>query len=203
MAVTAAEILSAFSQGASITNNDQILLHSAAGVSGNNAVKVTAEVLRLYLLQGFDVTIGQDGYWYIGGQRTNMKAEGVTPEFSRRSDGIYVSVDHGTTWTAVAYFSDFQSSSVVQQTQTNVNILPNVLNVWGSVQELSIGFIAGAAYNENEYKLQFTVSGSSFTLDLPNGVVWDEQPTWEAGKTYQVSVLNNLALYAGWEAATS
>lgn len=201
MAVTAAEILAAFTQGAAITNNDQILLHSAAGVSGNNAVKVTAEVLRLYLLQGFQITIGADGYWYIGGQKTSMKAEGVTPEFARQSDGIYVSVDHGTTWTCVAYFSDFNASKVIQQTQTTVNILPNVLNIWGSVDELSIGFVAGAATNENEYKLQFVVGDAAFTLDLPSSVIWQERPNWEVGKTYQVSVLNNLALYAEWEAA--
>jgi O-glycosyl hydrolase len=201
MAVTAAEILAAFTQGAAITNNDQILLHSAAGVSGNNAVKITAEVLRLYLLQGFQITIGADGYWYIGGQKTNMKAEGVTPEFARQSDGIYVSVDHGTTWTCVAYFSDFNASKVVQQTQTTVNILPNVLNIWGSVDELSIGFVAGSATNENEYKLQFVVGDAAFTLTLPSDVVWQERPRWEVGKTYQVSVLNNLALYAEWEAA--
>lgn len=201
MAITGSEILAEFTQGAAVTNNDQILLHSAAGVSGNNAVKVTAEVFRLYMLQGFSITIGADGYWYIGGQKTNMKAEGVTPEFARQSDGIYVSVDHGTTWTCVAYFSDFNASKVVQQTQTTVNILPNVLNIWGSVDELSIGFVAGAATNENEYKLQFVVGDAAFTLDLPNGVIWQERPTWEVGKTYQVSVLNNLALYAEWEGA--
>lgn len=203
MAVTGSEILAEFTQGAAVTNNDQILLHSAAGVSGNNAVKVTAEVLRLYMLQGFSITIGADGYWYIGGEKTNMKAEGVTPEFARQSDGIYVSVDHGTTWTCVAYFSDFNASKVVQQTQTTVNILPNVLNVWGSVASLSIGFIAGAATNENEYKLQFQVDGSNFQLNLPSSVTWATEPTWENGHIYQVSILNNLAIYAGWEAASS
>lgn len=87
-----------------------------------------------------------------------------------------------------------------QQTETTVAIDPNKLYVWGSVAELTITFNAGVSGFVNEYMLQFTPSTDSFTLSLPNGVRWMEQPDWKAGSTYYVSILNNLAVCAGWEA---
>jgi hypothetical protein len=52
----------------------------------------------------------------------------------------------------------------------------------------------------NEYMIEFTVDGDGFTLTLPEGVRWVDEPTWEDGYTYQVSIVDNLAVYAGWEA---
>ena len=198
MAVTSQELLALFSQASAVANSDQFLLHGAEGVGGNNAVKVTAEKVKAYLLTGVAVTIGQDGYWYIGGQSTGVKAEGVTPLFERRSDGFYVSTDGGETYQVLAYFTDF-NDKVVNHTNTTVSIKPNVLNVWGAVNSLNISFTAGNSGDENEYKLQFKVNSNSFTLTLPNGVKWIEEPEWESGYTYQVSVLNGIALGAGWE----
>ena len=198
MAVTPNEILAAFSQASAVANSDQFLLHGAEGVGGNNAVKVTAEKVKAYLLTGVVVTIGEDGYWYIGGTSTGVKAEGVTPLFERRSDGFYVSTDSGETYQVLAYFTDF-NDKVVNHTNTTVSIKPNVLNVWGAVNSLNISFTAGNSGDENEYKLQFKVNSNNFTIALPSGVKWIEQPEWEPGYTYQVSVLNGLALGAGWE----
>lgn len=98
---------------------------------------------------------------------------------------------------------DYLQGSQVQQSNTTVSISPNVLNVWGAVSSLNISFMAGEAGADNEYKLQFQVNSSSFTLTLPSGVMWPSEPTWENGFIYQVSIQNNLAIYAGWEAASS
>ena len=149
------------------------------------------------------MTIGEDGYWYIGGVSTGVKAEGGTPIFERRNDGIYYSTDGGTTYQVFAYYTDFRNAQVSAQTLTTVSIRPNVLNVWGSVQSLTITFIAGDVNDENEYKLQFQVDGNNFQLNIPSSVTWATEPTWENGHIYQVSILNNLAIYAGWEAASS
>lgn len=203
MAVTSQELLALFSQASAVSNSDQFLLHGAEGVGGNHAIKVTAETVRAYLGGLAQVTIGEDGYWYIGGVSTGVRAEGGTPIFERRNDGIYYSTDGGTTYQVFAYYTDFRNSQVSAQTLTTVSIRPNVLNVWGSVQSLTITFIAGDVNDENEYKLQFQVSGSGFQLNLPSSVTWATEPTWENGHIYQVSILNNLAIYAGWEAASS
>jgi hypothetical protein len=203
MALTPNEILALFTQASAITNNDQFLIYSAAGIGGNNAVKVTAETVRAYLGGLAEVTIGEDGYWYIGGVNTGVKAEAGTVQFERRNDGIYYSTDGGTTYQVFAYYTDFRNAQVSAQTLTTVSIRPNVLNVWGSVQSLTITFIAGDVNDENEYKLQFQVGGNNFQLNLPSGVTWVNEPEWTNGYIYQVSILNNLAIYAGWEAASS
>ena len=76
-----------------------------------------------------------------------------------------------------------------------------ILNVWGAVTSLTISLAAGAAEVVNEYMMQFTVSGTAFTLSLPSGIRWTEEPEWEDGATYQVSIVNNLAVAAEWEAS--
>lgn len=93
---------------------------------------------------------------------------------------------------------------IVEQTATTVVIDPNVENVWASpVASLSIQFAAGTQGKRNEYKLQFIVSGSSFAITLPSGVRWlgGEEPEWNDGYTYQVSIENSLAIGGGWPAS--
>ena len=83
---------------------------------------------------------------------------------------------------------------------TELSIDPNVLHVWGSIDSLEITSFTGAASGKvNEFLLQFMVSGSSFSLTLPSGVIWVEEQEWEDGYTYQVSIVNNLAIAAKWE----
>ena len=93
---------------------------------------------------------------------------------------------------------------VFESAETKESILPNVLNKWGNIKSLAINSFQGAQEGYvNEYMLEFTVSGDDFTLTLPEGVRWVEEPTWENGYTYQVSIVNNLAVFAGWEAHTN
>lgn len=94
-------------------------------------------------------------------------------------------------------------ATVVQQTTSSAAISPNVLNQWGEIASLTITFTDGAAGELNEYMIQFTCpSNVGTTLTLPNTIKWanDDALDPEAGYTYQVSVVNNLAVYAGWEA---
>ena len=93
---------------------------------------------------------------------------------------------------------------IVENTEEKEFILPDVLNKWGTVESLTIDSFQGAQEGcVNEYMLEFTVSGDNFTLTLPEGVRWVEEPTWEDEYTYQVSIVNNLAVFAGWEAQTN
>ncbi len=203
--ITSQEVLELFTQAAAVNNSDQFLLHAANLGSGNKAVKVTAEVVRAYLLRKIAITIEADGYIYIGGENTGFKAEGVTPQLERRTDGIYCSTDNGETWTCIAYYSDFGYTPVVYQTETTgVTIMPERLNKWQTpVSPLTVYFGPGASGSAGEYMLEFTVGSDNFTLSLPNGIRWSEEPEWVNGNTYQVSVMGNLALYAEWEAANS
>lgn len=93
---------------------------------------------------------------------------------------------------------------ISESTEVKESILPNELNKWGKIKSLTINSFQGAQEGHvNEYMLEFTVSGDDFTLTLPEGVRWVEEPTWENGYTYQVSIVNNLAVFAGWEAQTN
>ena len=200
---TQSEILELFSQTSAIKDSDQILIITANNNGTVSAGKITAELLRQYLNADFSLTIDADGYICIGGVRTNSQVEGITPWLQRGVDGIYVSTDNGDTWSVVAYFTDFGGDKIVAHTTTTATITPNDLHVWGEVGSLTITFSQGTANIVNEYKLEFTVDGDNFTLSLPSGVRWIEDPEWENGYTYQVSIVNNLAIYAGWEGVSN
>ena len=96
------------------------------------------------------------------------------------------------------------STITSENTEVKESILPNELNKWGKIKSLTINSFQGAQEGYvNEYMLEFIVSGDDFTLTLPEGVRWVEEPTWENGYTYQVSIVNNLAVFAGWEVQTN
>ena len=70
---------------------------------------------------------------------------------------------------------------------------------WGVVANLSITFKAPSAPYVGSYIFQFTCPADIATsLAMPIEVVWNKQPLIEAGKTYQVSVVNNLAVITAW-----
>ena len=169
MALTQADILGLFDQVGSIKNSDQILLITANQNGTVSATKITAELLRAYLNAGYALTVDSEGYLCIGGVRTETMAT---------------------------------SMQMIQQTDTTLAINPNVLNVWGTVSSLAISFNAGASGAVNEYMIQFTCpSNAGTTLVLPSSVKWmnGDELEPEAGWTYQVSIVNNLAVYSGWE----
>ena len=81
-----------------------------------------------------------------------------------------------------------------------VEIQPNVLNVWGDMERISVTFADGEEGITNEYMMQFSCGDNPLTFTLPDGVswMWDEEPEFKSGYTYQVSVLNGLAVWAGF-----
>lgn len=88
---------------------------------------------------------------------------------------------------------------VVQQNEDDVTIDPNVLNVWATpLSNLRIAFNAGASDKVNEYMLQFTCD-ANFVLEFDDDVRWAEEPDFVDGNTYQISVLDGLAICVGWE----
>lgn len=78
--LNASEVLSVFSQAGAVKNSDQFLLIMANQNGTVSATKVTAQVVRAYLNQGFEITVDQDGNLYIGGVEAtalNDKIDGV------------------------------------------------------------------------------------------------------------------------------
>lgn len=64
------------------------------------------------------------------------------------------------------------------------------------INSLNISFGTQIENVLNEYMFEFTAGDVFASLNMPEGVVWlgGETPTFTAGKTYQVSVVNNLAV---------
>lgn len=143
---------------------------------------------------------------------SKYKYGGMSLKYVQSSDNKYVQYRYigiAVTGTPNPFLDETNWQSIggtriFEHTEVEGSILPNVLNRWGNIAALTIySFQGSQGEYVNEYMLEFTVSGDDFTLTLPDGVRWVEEPTWEDGYTYQVSITNNLAVYAGWEAQTN
>ena len=85
-------------------------------------------------------------------------------------------------------------------TEATLEIAPNVLHVWGEITALTITLGAEVEGRANEYLFQFSSPATATTLTLPSDLVWanGEALTPEANKTYQVSIVNGLAVYSAF-----
>lgn len=77
-------------------------------------------------------------------------------------------------------------------------IQPNKLYKFGECTSLTVTLAAEIPDIYNEYMFEFVSGATPTTLNLPETVKWIETPTVEANKTYQVSIVNNLAVIGGW-----
>lgn len=94
----------------------------------------------------------------------------------------------------VVFGGDWKSEYVLQ---------PNTLYRWPSgFSELNISLEGGGGDELAEYMLEFVAGGEMSVRFVDGDVRWAEgdEPEWEEGWTYQVSIVNGLALSAGWEA---
>lgn len=111
-------------------------------------------------------------------------------------------VGYKTSMSALKTFLNPQSA----QTGTNVTIQPNVLYTWNSLSSATtITFAAGTEGRRNEYMMRFTVASDDFSLTLPSGIRWmnGDAPEYENGNTYEISVLDGIAVYGEVEAPSS
>lgn len=86
------------------------------------------------------------------------------------------------------------SGSVTKQ------IKPNTFYKFGGLASITITLATGKRDILNEYMFEFVSGSTPTTLLLPETVKWSggSAPTIEANKTYQVSIVNNLAVYAAF-----
>ena len=107
----------------------------------------------------------------------------------------------GNHMTSGALYTAFQNvtEKEIELLTTPVVIGPNNLYKLGTRESLNVSFLSGVSGVVNEYMFTFKVDGDEFTLTLPSGVKWVEEPSFEDGYIYEVSVVNGLAIAAGWE----
>lgn len=83
-----------------VVSTDFFWVYTASGLQ----VKIPAEFVRDYLVNGIKPSINANGNWEIDGKDLGVAAKGKTPQFRGGTMGIEVSYDDGKTWTqAVAY----------------------------------------------------------------------------------------------------
>lgn len=99
------------------------------------------------------------------------------PDISNKADKVTV-VDHGTN-------------------DTTFTLTPNVLHKWGEVATLTLTLGTPTDGVVNEYMAQFVSGTTATVLTLPETVKWIGDNTIEAGKTYQLSIIDNLAVLGG------
>lgn len=92
-------------------------------------------------------------------------------------------------------------------TEATLEITPNVLHVWGEMAALTVTLGAEVEGVVNEYVFQFSSGATATTLTLPSTLTWakdledvvDGVFVPAASTTYQVSIVNGLAIYTKWE----
>lgn len=99
-----------------------------------------------------------------------------------------------------------RTTTVIDNGTSNVSVsvlLADIYYKWGVISALTISTLEANLVSTalHEYMFQFTASSSGCTLTLPSGIKWlnGETPVIEGGKTYQVSIVNNLAVCGVFE----
>ncbi len=89
---------------------------------------------------------------------------------------------------------------VVETTATTLQMQPSTLYKWTkAVTSLTVTFASGTAGVVNEYMMRFTAGSGDVKINFPSSVKWAEEPDWVEGSTYEVSIVDGLALCAEWE----
>ena len=84
-----------------VVSTDFFWVYMASG----SQVKIPAEFVKAYLLDGMKPAVNSDGNWEIGGTDTGVQAEGVSPQLAVDELGINVSYDKGKTWQTLVLYS--------------------------------------------------------------------------------------------------
>lgn len=114
------------------------------------------------------------------------------------ADSISFIKDIRAIYTHGEYYGSGCITSVNSGTgEITAELIPNVFHVFGEVSALNISFGEGLPNMMNEYMFQFTSGVNPTVLTLPEGVKWIGSSVVSANRTYQVSILNNIAVMGG------
>ena len=167
-----------------------------------NATSGKAQILNKPTIPAAVTESTVSGWGFTKNTGTYSKPSSGIPKSDLASD---VQTSLGKADTAVqpadiANFAD-KASYISQSGVTSATIQPNTFTDFGTVTSLAItlGSVASdASLEKRMFGFQFTSGTTATTLTLPDTVKFPEDPTIEAGYTYQVTILNNLALIVGW-----
>lgn len=117
-----------------------------------------------------DIAKGAEAHGYLGT---------LSSALNGKQDKVIV-VDHGTG-------------------DSTFELTPNVLHRWGEMGSLTLTLAAPTdATAVNHYMVEFVSGATATTLTMPDSIVWQSELAIEAGKTYQISIVDNLGVIGGW-----
>lgn len=94
----------------------------------------------------------------------------------------------------------YVNKKLTTSTSSSMTLSPNIYYRNTSTSLSSLTITLGSVSNSNilnEYFVEFTTRSSGTTISLPSSIKWANgvAPTFENGKTYQISIVNNLGTY--------
>lgn len=112
-------------------------------------------------------------------------------------EGYFIVTDED--YEKIAEYIEENTYKTYKRSTTVEPLKPNVFYEFGTQYSMNITFVPPTSdYRTNEYMFQFTSpTDRPTTLSLPSSVKWCYDPVIEAGKTYQISIMNGLAVICG------
>lgn len=150
-----------------------------------------------------DVLVSGTNIKSINGESILGSGDIVLPTNITETDPVFTaSPAHAITADDISAWNDKMDETPVLNhgtDDTTCSIAPNVFHLWGEVASLNITLTTPDDPTIlNEYMLQFTSGTTATVLSLPSNIVWISEPAIEASKTYQISIVNNLAVIGGF-----
>ena len=172
---------------------DDAKLSIDQNISSNGNEEITGGTLNAVLNEVVDATKGAitDTTLSFGQNILNLRNE-VFPKLTQLSQEFEEIKN--------ADFTLNPHIEMVEPTETALAIEPDKFYKWGEVASLALALNPQTSPRyAGQYFFQFTCPTDAATsLSLPIGLIWSAEPKIEAGKTYQVSILENLAILISW-----
>lgn len=132
-------------------------------------------------------------------QATEMNQ--ISQKIDELVDGVNTNAnnipDVGQLATKTELSSKANKVSVENVSENTKELQPNKYYIFGEMETLTLTLAAGEENKLSEYMFEFTSGTTPTTLTLPESVKWIGSNTIEASKTYQVSIVNNIAVLGG------
>lgn len=132
-------------------------------------------------------------------QATEMNQ--ISQKIDELVDGVNTNAnnipDVGQLATKTELSSKANKVPVENVSENTKELQPNKYYIFGEMETLTLTLAAGEENKLSEYMFEFTSGTTPTTLTLPESVKWMGNNTIEASKTYQVSIVNNIAVLGG------
>jgi len=136
-----------------------------------------------------------------GAVQTSLnKADSALQSYTESDPVFTASPAHGITESDITAWNGKAEKVVIVNhgtSDTTFTLTPNIFHVWGTVASLTLTLATASTTTMDEFMFQFTSGTTATTLSLPSTVKWVAEPEIEAGMTYQVSIVNNIAVIGG------